>query len=43
MKSNRIYFFGVIAAVLLIRFKVNSAWLVIGGGLVALLYRWIGG
>lgn len=31
------------AAVLLIRFKLNSAWLVLGGGLVALIYRWLGG
>ncbi|MDQ4076651.1 MAG: chromate transporter, partial [Chloroflexota bacterium] len=29
----------VTAAVFLIRFKLNSAWLVLGGGLVALLYR----
>lgn len=29
------------AAVLLFRFKLNSAWLVIGGGLVALLVRWL--
>lgn len=33
----------IVAAILLIRFKVNSAWLVLGGGLVALLYRWLGG
>jgi len=31
------------AAVLLIRFKLNSAWLVLGGGLVALAYRWLAG
>ncbi len=33
----------IVAAVLLIRFKLNSAWLVLGGGLVALVYRWLGG
>jgi chromate transporter len=33
----------ILAAVLLIRFKLNSAWLVLGGGLVALVYRWLGG
>jgi chromate transporter len=27
----------IIAAVLLIRFRVNSAWLVLGGGIVGLL------
>lgn len=31
------------AAILLLRFKLNSAWLVLGGGLIALLYRWLGG
>lgn len=31
----------VVAAVLLIRFKLNSAWLVLGGGLIALLIRWL--
>ena len=29
----------VVAAVLLFRFKLNSAWLVLGGGLVAVVYR----
>jgi chromate transporter len=33
----------ILAAVLLIRFKINSAWLVLGGGLVALAYRVLGG
>jgi chromate transporter len=33
----------LLAAVLLIRFKVNSAWLVLGGGGVALVYRFWGG
>jgi chromate transporter len=33
----------IVAAVLLIRFKLNSAWLVIGGGLLALVYRWVAG
>lgn len=33
----------LLAAVLLWRFKLNSAWLVLGGGLVALVYRfWTG-
>ena len=32
----------VVAAVLLIRFKVNSAWLVVGGGLVGLVAYLIG-
>ncbi len=31
----------IIAAVLLFRFKLNSAWLVLGGGLIALLIRWL--
>ena len=29
----------LVAAVLLIRFRVNSAWLVLGGGAVGLLVR----
>jgi len=33
----------LVAAVLLIRFKLNSAWLVVGGGLLALVYRWVAG
>jgi chromate transporter len=33
----------LIAAVLLFRFKVNSAWLVMGGALVALVYRFVAG
>jgi len=33
----------IVAAALLFRFKLNSAWLVLGGGLIGLLYRWIGG
>jgi chromate transporter len=31
----------IVAAVLLFRFKLNSAWLVLGGGLIALLIRWL--
>lgn len=31
----------IIAAVLLLRFKLNSAWLVLGGGLIALGLRWL--
>lgn len=30
---------GVVAAALLIRFKVNSAWLVLGGGIAGIAYR----
>jgi chromate transporter len=30
------------AAVLLVRYKVNSTWLVLGGGVFALLWRWVG-
>jgi chromate transporter len=33
----------LLAAVLLVRFKVNSTWLVLGGGVFALLWRWVGG
>jgi chromate transporter len=33
----------VLAGVLLVRFKVNSTWLVVGGGLFALAWRWLGG
>jgi len=33
----------VVAAVLLFRFKLNSAWLVLGGGLVAVVYRFLAG
>jgi chromate transporter len=29
----------VVAAVLLVRFKINSAWLVLGGGLTGLLFQ----
>lgn len=32
----------LLAALLLIRYRVNSVWLVIGGGVVGLLYRWFG-
>jgi chromate transporter len=32
-----------IAAVLLFRFKLNSAWLVLGGAIVALVYRFLVG
>jgi chromate transporter len=31
------------AAVLLVRYKLNSTWLVLGGGLFALLWRWLTG
>ncbi|WP_129629035.1 chromate efflux transporter [Candidatus Oscillochloris fontis] len=31
----------LVAALLLFRFKLNSAWLVLGGGVVALLVRWL--
>jgi chromate transporter len=31
----------IVSAVLLFRFKLNSAWLVLGGGLIALLIRWL--
>lgn len=31
----------IFGAVLLFRFKLNSAWLVLGGGLIALLVRWL--
>jgi chromate transporter len=31
----------IVAAVLLFRLKLNSAWLVLGGGLIALLIRWL--
>jgi len=33
----------VVAAVLLWRFKLNSAWLVLGGALAALAYRFLAG
>jgi chromate transporter len=33
----------VVAAILLFRFKLNSAWLVLGGALVALAYRFLTG
>jgi chromate transporter len=33
----------LVSGVLLVRFKVNSTWLVLGGGLFALLWRWLGG
>lgn len=33
----------LLAAFLLFRFKVNSAWLVLGGGLIGLIYRLLGG
>jgi chromate transporter len=33
----------IIAAVLLIRYKVNSAWLILGGGAIGVLYRVLGG
>jgi chromate transporter len=32
-----------LTAVLLIRLKVNSTWLVLGGGLFAILSRWLSG
>jgi chromate transporter len=32
-----------LSLILLLRFKINSAWLVLGGALVALLYRFLGG
>ncbi|HEX6289121.1 MAG TPA: chromate efflux transporter [Herpetosiphonaceae bacterium] len=32
----------LIAGVLLIRYKVNSVWLVLGGGIVGLIARWLG-
>jgi chromate transporter len=31
----------VISAVLLIRFKLNSAWLVVGGALAGLVKAWV--
>ncbi len=31
----------IVAAVLLFRFKLNSAWLVLGGGLIGLLIHWL--
>jgi chromate transporter len=31
----------IVAAVLLFRFKLNSAWLVLGGGVIALLVYWL--
>jgi chromate transporter len=33
----------ILSLILLLRFKINSAWLVLGGALVALLYRFLGG
>jgi chromate transporter len=33
----------IVAAALLFRFKLNSAWLVLGGGLIGLLYGWLVG
>jgi chromate transporter len=33
---------GLLAALLLLRFKVNSTWLVLGGGLIGLAARWLG-
>jgi chromate transporter len=33
--------FAVVAAVLLFRFKLNSVWLVLGGALVALVFRFL--
>jgi chromate transporter len=33
----------LLAGLLLVRFKVNSTWLVLGGGLFALLWRWLAG
>ena len=32
---------GLVSAVLLIRYKVNSVWLVVGGGLLGLVYQWV--
>ena len=31
----------LVAAVLLIRYRVNSAWLVLGGGIVGIVWRLI--
>ncbi len=31
----------VVAALVLLRFKLNSAWLVLGGGAIGLVYRWL--
>src|ERR1043166_6467341 len=31
----------LVAAVLTFRFRINSAWVVLGGGVLGLLYRWI--
>jgi chromate transporter len=33
----------ILAAVLLFRFKLNSAWLVLGGALIGLAYRFLSG
>ena len=32
---------GLVSAVLLIRYKVNSVWLVVGGGVLGLVYQWL--
>ena len=32
---------GLVSAVALIRFRVNSVWLVVGGGLLGLVYQWL--
>jgi len=32
---------GIISAILLIRFRVNSTWLILGGGILGLVSAWL--